>query len=134
MINKENLKPFENAEEAREKGKKGGKASVEARRKKRAMREAAEIILSVKPPLKASDKKAFENLGIEASEINVQFVSLMAAAKKAMKGDLAALAFLRDTAGERPKESIGLNLEPVVIVDVLPDEEPEDEPEEETDA
>ena len=134
MINKQNLQPPKTSEEARERGRNGGKASVEARRKKRAMREAAEIILSVKPPLKPGDKKTFENLGIEASEINVQFVSLMAAAKKAMKGDLAALAFLRDTAGERPKESIGLNLEPVVIVDVLPDEEPEEAPEEDPDA
>jgi general stress protein YciG len=44
MANKQNLKPL-STEKAREIGAKGGKASAEARRKKRDLRNAIEILL-----------------------------------------------------------------------------------------
>ena len=47
MAGQENLKFIKSTEEAREKGRAGGIASGKARRRKRAMREAADLYLSL---------------------------------------------------------------------------------------
>ena len=46
MANERNLNPVRSENEAREKGKKGGIASGEARRKKKTIRETLEMMLS----------------------------------------------------------------------------------------
>ena len=48
-------------------------------------------------------REACAALGIENEEATVQFISLMAIANNAMQGDIKALEFLRDTAGEKPE-------------------------------
>ena len=50
-MNEQNLKPL-STEKAREIGAKGGKASVEARRKKRDLREQLEILNNIKIALR----------------------------------------------------------------------------------
>ena len=39
-------------------------------------------------------------------KLTVSEISVLKVAKKAMKGDIAALQFLRDTAGEKPIEKV----------------------------
>lgn len=98
-------------EEKREIGIKGGIASGEARRKKKAMKEQIELLLSL--PLK--DKKAIkqlEALGIDTENIDNQMamvISMWQQSIKGGKGAVEAAKFLRDTAGENPSVKVDVN-------------------------
>ena len=81
----------------------GGKASGVARRRKRTMKSAAQLILSmsVKDP---DTINALRNAGIDDPEgMNNLEAMIAVAVKKAKAGDLKALIFLRDTIGENPE-------------------------------
>ena len=99
----ENLDKITTVEEAREKGRKGGQKSAESRRKKRAMAETMEIILTM--PLKEGMVDDIEsvtsNAEIEKRNISVQDAIIAAQAKKAMKGDTRAAEFIRDLIGAK---------------------------------
>ena len=96
MANEQNLNPFgtltEN--EQREISSKGGKASGEARRKKKLLRECLEILLEKE----ITDKKGETMSGAEALS-----TKLFA---EAMKGNVKAFEVLRDTAGQKPVEKV----------------------------
>ena len=99
----ENLDKITTVEEAREKGCKGGQKSAESRRKKRAMAETMEIILTM--PLKEGMVDDIEsvtsNAEIEKRNVTVQDAIIAAQAKKAMKGDTRAAEFIRDLIGAK---------------------------------
>lgn len=100
MAGKNNLNPpIRSSEEAREKGKKGGIASGEARRKKKTIRETLEMMLSGKLPDGATRQDAI-------------VVALM---EKALSGDVRAFEAIRDSIGEKPVNAIsGVDGEPLV--------------------
>jgi hypothetical protein len=75
---------------------KGGKASAEARRKKRDLRQALEILLETD----VKNKKGEVKSGAEAIAI-AQF-------QKALKGDTRAFEVIRDTAGQKPIEKVAI--------------------------
>lgn len=108
MPNVENLIPVSSESEAREKGQKGGFASATARRKKKAMREMAELVLAAPMPASKAKLNELVRLGFTADDANVQLLALLAVAKQATKGDLPALQFLRDTAGEKPSDKLDM--------------------------
>ena len=91
-------------EERRELGRKGGIASGEAKRKKKAMRERLEILLEL--PMrsgKGADLESIKNFAaLKGKNITVQDAMMIAQIQKALKGDTTAAAFVRDTAGENP--------------------------------
>lgn len=62
----DNLKPPRTKDEARERGQNGGKASGEARRRKKALKEEFEILLSM--PL--ADKALQDNLSALGVKVN----------------------------------------------------------------
>lgn len=82
---------------------KGGKASGEARRRKRTLQSAAQMILS----LKVTDTDTIEELkkhGIDVPEDMTLREALMAVQiARAKEGDLQAAKFVRDTVGESPQ-------------------------------
>lgn len=98
-------------EELAEAGRKGGLKSVEVRRKKKAMKEALEILLSL--PLKDQELVEAEEVKslaeLSGKNIDIQTAILIAQIKKALKGSVASAEFLRDTAGERPEDIVNLN-------------------------
>lgn len=99
MANENNLNPVRSENEAREKGKKGGIASGEARRKKKTIRETLEMMLSGKMPDGATRQDAI-------------VVALM---EKALSGDVRAFEAIRDSIGEKPVNAIsGVDGEPLV--------------------
>lgn len=117
MANEENLMSIDevNSRRTREQhsndSRKAGQASGKARREKKAMRELAQAILSM--PVKKGKKtagidkaKAVEDL--VGKNLTVQEVALLKIAQSAMRGNTKDLEFLRDTAGEKPKETIKL--------------------------
>ena len=99
MPNPENLIGHEfTSDQDREKaainGRKGGKASGEAKRRRKAMREAFDDLLS----RKFKDRNGKDVQGIEAVAVKVF--------QKAMDGDLKAAQFIRDTVGEMPVQQV----------------------------
>ena len=96
MANEQNLNPFGTLteDEQREISSKGGKASGEARRKKKLLRECLEILLEKE----ITDKKGETMSGAEALS-----TKLFA---EAMKGNVKAFEVLRDTAGQKPVEKV----------------------------
>lgn len=107
MANEQNLKPFtsdQNREEAKKNGAKGGRASGEARRRKKTMRENLEILLSM--PLKkgkGADIDKGENMQeFTEQNLTVEQAMLLAQIKKALKGDLDSFEAIRDLVGEKP--------------------------------
>ena len=106
-------------EQRRENGRKGGIASGEAKRKKKAMRERLEILLDM--PLKngkeidIADIQSFADL--KKKNITVQEAVLIAQIQRAMAGDTVAAAFVRDTVGEKPKDNMNVGLQLPVFFD-----------------
>lgn len=109
MANEKNLRPARTKKEARQRGANGGKASGKARRERKAMQELAKIILNTPVEGKPEELDAIEAMCFEDfpdKHLTVGERSLFAVAKKAQKGDIQALTFLRDTAGEKPVEKL----------------------------
>lgn len=92
-------------QERKERASKAGKASVEAKRKKKELRQLLEIALS--QPLK--DNPDEDNyMGITVALMN-----------KALNGDVKAYETIRDTIGQKPVEQQMVQLEATTIkVDV----------------
>lgn len=102
MPNEKNLIPMEqrSPEEAREMGRKGGRASGVSRRRKKSLREAAELYLS----LPVSDKRAWNKLardGVEPEDVDNQMAIIAGLTIKAAKGDAKAAKVLFDLLGEQ---------------------------------
>lgn len=118
-------------EQRRENGRKGGIASGEAKRKKKAMRERLEILLDL--PLKQGRSADIEDIknfaALKGKNITVQDAMMIAQIQKALKGDTTAAAFVRDTAGENPsvKVEADVDMDLNITIDYGDDDEGEDE-------
>lgn len=116
----ENLVPFDKLteEEQRKIRKKGGVASVAARRRKKTMRETFEAILDM--PIKngkATDIEKIRSIAeTRGKNITVQDAINLSIAQKAVRGDVKAAEFIRDTIGEKPSDVIDINT-PTIIDD-----------------
>lgn len=98
MAGKENLRPVSSKDEARERGRKGGLASGEARRKRKTLKEELLLMLS---------------------EGETQQSVTLALIEKAMSGDTKAFEVIRDTIGEKPVDKVIIaDVEPSVIAEV----------------
>jgi hypothetical protein len=107
-------------EEQKEITSMGGKKSVEVRRKRKALKEQIEILLSL--PIKNEQvKKKLKDLGLDTGNIDNQMAMIVAMWNKAIKGDVSAGVFIRDTVGEKPTEKVE-HSDKVYIVDDLPNE------------
>lgn len=97
--------------EQREIARKGGIASGEKRREKKAMKETLEILLQM--PLKsgkATDLDEIKNIAaLKGKNITVQEAIMLAQIQKAMKGDTKAAEYVRDTSGNKLKEGVELS-------------------------
>lgn len=122
MANEQNLKPFtskQSREEAAKNGKKGGIASGEARREKKAMKETLEALLSLQMKKgKAVDIEAVKSFAaLKGKNISVQEAVSLAMIQKAMKGNVRAAEWVRDTAGQKPVENMNMNMNLPVFFD-----------------
>lgn len=122
MANEENLIPFtsnQSREEAKKNGSKGGKKSGEVRRKRKAMKEQMEMLLTL--PVKNQEQYNFiSNLGIDKKEIDNQMALIVAMYAKALKGDVQAFNAIREVT----QDDKHINKEDrVEIINDLPDEE-----------
>lgn len=96
----DNLIPFSQrtAAEQREIQSKGGKASGAARRRRKALREALDVFLS----LPVQDKRALGRLvkaGIDAEDADMQALVVAALVQRAIDGDVRAARLIFDIVG-----------------------------------
>lgn len=108
MANEQNLVPFtsdQNREEAAKNGRKGGKASGEARRRKRDLRLALESLLEKD----FKDKKGMEMSGAEAITAKLF--------EQAMKGNVKAFETIRATVGQDPVQKIMVSEVDQAVID-----------------
>ena len=90
------------SEEARELGRRGGVASGIARRRRKALREAADIFLALPLPDK-DEVKRLRKLGLGMDDIDVQMGIVARLAQMAMLGDTKAAKLLFDIVGPEPE-------------------------------
>lgn len=123
MANEQNLIPFNKRtkSEQREYAKKGGQKSGEVRRKRKAMQEQMEMLLTL--PFKSKKQLNFmKDLGIEEEEIDNQMALIVALYGKALKGDVQAFNTIREVT----QDDKTINQEDrVQIINDLPNEEEE---------
>ena len=95
MPNKNNLvqNSGRSREEVKEINRKGGKKSGEVRRKKREMREAMNMILSL-PVASEKNLEVLQELGVNQEDADNQTLMLVVAMKKAMQGDMRAIEYI----------------------------------------
>ena len=95
-------------EQRAECGRKGGIAKREAVRRRKEMRETLSILLDM--PMKkgkvysAEEIKCFADLN--GKNITIDQAMMVKLIQKALKGDINAIAMVRDTIGEKPAEKI----------------------------
>ena len=109
MANEKNLK--KNSErtpsELREMTRKGGIKSGEARRNKKTMREALEMLMfDVEVDEAAKDK--LRGAGISEKDFNNQMLITLGLMKKAREGDVQAYNAICSMIGEKPADKIDL--------------------------
>ena len=98
MPNEQNLVPFDSnqsREEAKRNGAKGGRASGEARRRRKSLREAAELYLS----LPVADRRKWNKIaaeGVPPDDVDNQMAIIIGLSVKAAKGDAKAAKVLFD--------------------------------------
>ena len=106
-------------EQLSEAGKKGGKASVEARRRRKELKETLEILLNM-----SLDKRR-KNVDIEkiqafadlkGKNVTVDEAMMIKLVQKALSGDLYSISMVRDTIGEKPSDRVEVkDVTPIII-------------------
>lgn len=95
MANENNLKKIKTTSEAREKGRAGGKKSGEVRRQKKLLRELLEEALETQT-----------DTGTLSVDITRSLIN------EALTGNVKAYEVIRDTLGQKPKDKLGIELNP----------------------
>lgn len=111
MPNEQNLVPYQfdssqSREEAAKNGALGGRASGASRRRKRSLREAADLYLS----LPVAGKRAWNKLardGVDPEDVDNQMAIIAGLTLKAAKGDAKAAKILFDLLGEQGAAGAG---------------------------
>lgn len=105
-------------EQRREYGRKGGLTKGENYKRRRELKETLNVLLDM--PVNDGKKndidkiKAFANL--KGKNITVDQAMMVCLVQKALKGDLNAIAMIRDTIGEKPSEKVEVkDVTPVII-------------------
>lgn len=107
---KENLLKAEDltSEQLRERASKAGKASVEARRRKKTMREALEFLM-YKAELSEALKQRMRTEGFKDEDMNHQMAITRSLIAKAEAGDVQAYNAICAMIGEKPAEKVEMS-------------------------
>ena len=98
-------------EQRAEYGRKGGIASGETKRRKKAIKETLEVFLGMqmKNGKAANIEEVKSFAALKKKNISVQEAVVISMIQKAMKGDVKAAEWVRDTVGEKPTEVVSMN-------------------------
>lgn len=96
----ENLNPVQSKDEATERGRKGGIASGEARRRKRDMREAAKALMQMQV-IGEKNKQKLDQFGVDREDQNYSTAIVVRLMQKALvDGDTRAIRLLAELSGQ----------------------------------
>ena len=123
MPNEQNIVPYQfdssqSREEAAKNGAAGGRASGVSRRRKKSLREAAELYLS----LPVADKRAWNKLardGVEPEDVDNQMAIIAGLTMKAVKGDARAAKVLFDLIGPAEPEPEQSGVESMTLAEKM---------------
>jgi predicted DNA-binding transcriptional regulator len=87
-------------EEARKIGKKGGAASVKARREMKRFRKLVEAFGDLPAPERV--REVMKELGISQEDLTNNMAAVVGLFQRAIKGDVMAFNAIRDIRGEKP--------------------------------
>ena len=107
MANEQNLRP-PTSEEARERGRKGGKASGKKRQQNKTFKEIIIKFLDGQ----VSDERLKQQMiefGFADKEVSNKSCAVFALWKEAIKGNTKAFELLRDTIGEKPQDKLNIS-------------------------
>ena len=105
-------------EQRREYGRRGGLTKGENYKRRKELRETLDILLDM--PLKTGRTTSIEKVqafaNLKGKNITVDQAMMVCLIQKALKGDLSAIAMVRDTIGEKPTEKLDVkDVTPVII-------------------
>ena len=105
-------------EQRREYGRKGGLKKGENYKRRKELKETLNILLDM--PLKTGRTTSVEKVqafaNLKGKNITVDQAMMVCLIQKALKGDLNAIAMVRDTIGEKPTEKLDVkDVTPVII-------------------
>lgn len=105
MANEQNIVPyrFRSGKEARENGQKGGINSGASRRRKRSMKEAADLFLSL-PVSNPQIAQSLEAAGLDPDDIDYQMAVVAGMTVEAVKGNPKAAKVLMEMLGGTKSE------------------------------
>lgn len=101
-----NLRPVQSKEEARERGRKGGIKSGEARRKKKSVKECVKLFAELKPSKNVTEQ--LKSVGIPEDSANYLMAMVVGVSQRAMKGDPKAFKMINEFLGEDAKLNLDL--------------------------
>ena len=110
MANEQNLIPFNELTESEQRAiaSAGGKASVEAKRRRKALKESMEMLLEL-PISNMNDYNELAQYGFEMDKADNSVLVVLGLFKAAKAGDVAAQKELRSLIGEGSNETTGVN-------------------------
>lgn len=114
LIRNEDLTPTQRRENAR----KAGKASAEAKRKKRTLREAMAFMMT-NTELPDQIKQMLRGQGVSESDLTHTMVITRALIAKAEKGDVSAYNAIRDILGEKPSETLNIDVPKSLSISIV---------------
>ena len=105
-------------EQRREYGRKGGLKNGENYKRRKELKETLNILLDM--PLKTGRTTTVEKVqafaNLKGKNITVDQAMMVCLIQKALKGDLNAIAMVRDTIGEKPSDKVEVkDVTPVII-------------------
>lgn len=105
-------------EQRREYGRKGGLAKGENYKRRKELKETLNVLLDM--PLKTGRTTTVEKVqafaNLKGKNITVDQAMMVCLIQKALKGDLNAIAMVRDTIGEKPSDKVEVkDVTPVII-------------------
>ena len=106
------------SEQRREYGRRGGLTKGENYKRRKELKETLDILLDM--PLKTGRTTSVEKVqafaNLKGKNITVDQAMMVCLIQKALKGDLSAIAMVRDTIGEKPTEKLDVkDVTPVII-------------------
>ena len=122
MANEQNLKPLNKRpqRERKEIARMGAKASNEVQANKKALREAANILLAM--PVDKETSAELKHYKVSNDNCNYAMALVIAQLKNALQGDTRAFTAIRDIIGEKLKENEQEEFERdnQIIINVIP--------------
>lgn len=95
----------------------GGKASGVVRKRKKLLRETLTELMQMQMPTDSDIANICEKMGIKEATVRVGVA--LALLQRALQGDVSAFNAIRDTIGEKPTDSLAIDIPRAIRIDIV---------------